>query len=57
MKDIDRVNNQNPFLPRVVGVWNVLPRLLVEADTIMVFKRLIDRHMNIWNGGIWLAYS
>ena len=35
------------FTQRVVGVWNVLPGVVVEADTIGVFKGLLDKHMNM----------
>lgn len=31
----------------MVGVWNVLPAVMVEADMIMMLTRLFDWHMNI----------
>jgi len=31
---------------RVVGAWNPLPGEVVEADTIMTFKRHLDKYMN-----------
>ena len=35
------------FTQRVVGVWNMLPGVVVEADTIGVFMELLDKHMNM----------
>ncbi|XP_069796705.1 E3 ubiquitin-protein ligase RNF115 isoform X2 [Narcine bancroftii] len=32
-----------PKLPRVVGAWNALPGMVVEAETLGAFKRLLDR--------------
>lgn len=31
----------------MVGIWNMLPEVVVEADTIGVFKTLLGGHMNI----------
>lgn len=30
-----------------LGAWNTLPRVVVEADTIMIFKSLLDQHMDM----------
>lgn len=27
------------------GAWNLLPGLVVEADAIVIFKRLLERYM------------
>ena len=35
------------FTQRVVGVWNALPGVVVETDTIGRFKGLLDKHMNM----------
>lgn len=35
------------FTQKVVGVWNMLPLVMVEADTIVAFRRFFDRHMNM----------
>ena len=34
------------FTQWVVGAWNSLPGKVVEADTIMNFKGLLDKYMN-----------
>lgn len=34
------------FTLRLVGAWNVLSGVVVEADKIVAFKRPLDRHMN-----------
>lgn len=31
---------------KLVNIWNALPEEVVEADTITMFKRYLDRHMN-----------
>lgn len=31
---------------RLTGAWNTLPRMVVEADMIVVLKRLSHRHMH-----------
>ena len=31
----------------VVGVWNALPEVVVGADMIVAFKRLLDTHVNM----------
>lgn len=31
----------------VLGAWNVLPGEVVEVDTIVIFKRLLERHMRM----------
>ena len=31
---------------RVISAWNALPEELVEADTIAMFKRHLDRYVN-----------
>lgn len=31
----------------MVSVWNTLPGVLVVADMIVVFKRLVDKHMDM----------
>lgn len=31
----------------MVDVWNALPVLMVEADMIVVFQRVLDRHVDM----------
>ena len=35
------------FTQRVVGAWNRLPVVVVEADSIGSFKRLLDKFMEV----------
>ena len=35
------------FTQRVVGVWNALLGVVVEADTIGAFKGVLNKHMNM----------
>ena len=35
------------FMQGVVSAWNGLPAMVVEADTIGSFKRLLDRYMKL----------
>lgn len=35
------------FLKSLLRTWNVLLGVVVEASTIVVFKILLDRHMDI----------
>lgn len=35
------------LVQRVVAAWNVLTRRRVEADVIVMLRRLFNRHMNI----------
>ena len=35
------------FTQRVVGEWNWLPAVVVEADSLGSFKRLLDKYMEI----------
>lgn len=35
------------FLHRILGAWNALPGLVVERDTIMLFKQLLNRHVDM----------
>ena len=39
------VQRGNPFTHRVVGVWNKLPEVVVEAGTILSFKKHLDSYM------------
>lgn len=34
-----------------MGAWNALHSVVVEAETIVVFKRIFDRHMNMQGMG------
>lgn len=40
------------FTQRVVGAWGMLSGMFVKADTIVAFKKLIDRHLDLGKGGI-----
>lgn len=35
------------FTRRLVDAWNTLPRVVVKAGITVVFKRLLDRHMDM----------
>ena len=35
------------FTQRVVGEWNRLPSVVVEANSIGSFKRLLDEYMGL----------
>ena len=35
------------FTQRVVGAWNRLPAVVVEADSLVSLKRLLDKYMEI----------
>lgn len=36
------------FYPqRMVGAWNTLPVVVMEAGTIVAFPRLLDRHIDM----------
>lgn len=35
------------FTQRKVGAWNTLQGMVVEADLIAVFKRPLDRHVDM----------
>lgn len=35
------------FTLRVVGAWNTLTRVVVEAVMIVAFRSLLDRHMDM----------
>lgn len=37
------------YTQRAVGTWNALPGGLVKVDTMVVFKRLLDKHMKMQN--------
>ena len=40
-----RVQRGNFFTQRVVSVWNKLPEAVVEAGTILSFKKHLDSYM------------
>jgi len=40
------------FTQRVVGAWNGLPLVIVEAETLGAFKRLLDRYMDEVKDGV-----
>ena len=40
-----RVQRDIFFTQRVVGVWNKLPEAVVEAGTILSFKKHLDSYM------------
>ena len=40
-----RVQRGNSFIQRVVSVWNKLPEVVVEAGTILSFKKRLDSYM------------
>ena len=40
-----RIQRGNFFTQRVVNVWNELPETVVEADTILSFKKQLDNYM------------
>ena len=55
-----RVQRGNFFTQRVVSVWNKLPEVVVEAGTILNFKKRLDSYMGKMgiegygpNGGNW----
>jgi len=31
------------FAPRIVNVWNSLPKIVISADTTVTFKRILDK--------------
>lgn len=35
------------FIQKVLGAWNMLLAVVVETGTIVEFKRLFDRHLDI----------
>lgn len=35
------------FTQSVVGAWNMLSGVVVEADMLVAFKRLLDRHVDM----------
>ena len=41
-----RVQRGNFFTQRVVSVWNQLPEVVVEVDTILSFKKHLDSYMS-----------
>ena len=55
-----RVHKGNFFTQRVVSVWNKLPKVVVEAGTILSFKKHLDSYMGMMgiegygpNAGNW----
>lgn len=50
---------QNTFLfCRAMDAWNVLSQIVVEAATIVGFKRLYHRHVDMWgNGGLRIMWG
>ena len=42
--DGERGVHKNSFYCRVVDQWNSLPRLVVDAPTLNIFKNRLDRH-------------
>ena len=40
-----RVQRGNFFTHRLVSVWNKLPEVVVEAGTILSFKKYLNRYM------------
>ena len=40
------IQRGNFFKQRVVSVWNKLPEVVVEADTILSFKKHLDSYMD-----------
>ena len=44
------VQRGNSFTQRVVNVWNKLPEVVVEAGTILSFKKHLDSYMGTMGG-------
>lgn len=42
----------NCFTQRAVSAWNMLPGFVVEVGMIVVFKRLLGRHMDMEGYGL-----
>ena len=47
MESSNEMQGSSFFTQRVVGVWDVLPGVVVQTDTIVAFKGLLDKHRNM----------
>ena len=43
------------FTQRVVGAWNALPESVVEADTLVKFKKLLERYIEEFKVGGYMG--